>query len=627
MRREIERWHPGQALAGDWPMYRGNLQRSQLGKSDAPLLEPVWQVSTTTTEPGRRWLADASRRLGPAAPMFDPNTGLPVSWMTHAASGLDPANLPAGMPLSIGGKLLFRTHAGIQAVDNQTGRPLWHARLGLSLESILADPARKVQLDRWLGMYGGLYPNSTQGTLSSDGRLVFAVDDLPLPPHPSHIMEMQAGKKHYFSTLRDAIYHNRLVALDAETGAVAWEAGGRTGNVPAELVDAWFLGPPLPLGNSVYALVEKKQDLSLVCLGCSRGELQWSLPLATAPTSLLLDVSRRVHAVHLAYHDGLLICSTHAGVVVAVNVLSRSLTWAHEYPPLVREENPEAPEGLVPVPPQEGLKGCAPLIAHDRVVISSPDSDAVRCLQLSDGVLLWKAELAEEDLYVGAVTPEKVLVVGRHGCRALSLANGKTVWEHSTPRPSGQGTLCRGPGGDMVYYLPLQSGDVLALNMDKPGASVQQHRHGSAALGNLVLQDGHLWSQTATAVTAFPPLRQRLARVEEQLKASPAIRSCSASAAATTWTAAPGPWPWPTCARPAGCCRCRPAPRPALPCATGSGRNCSTPSRSSCALISRPARHTWRSIVRCVQCRFPREHQRRRGPSYGKKSAAARSAG
>ena len=124
------------------------------------------------------------------------------------------------------------------------------------------------------------------------------------------------------------------------------------------------------------------------------------------------------------------------------------------------------------------------------MVISSPDSDAVRCLQLSDGVLLWKAELGEEDLYVGAVTPEKVLVVGRHGCRALSLANGKTVWEHSTPRPSGQGTLCRGPGGDMVYYLPLQSGDVLALNLDKPAESVQQHRHGSAALGNLVLQDG-----------------------------------------------------------------------------------------------------------------------------------------
>src|SRR5207248_3230033 len=105
-----------------------------------------------------------------------------------------------------------------------------------------------------------LYQNSGQATLSSDGRLVFAIDDLPLPPHPAHIQEMQGGKKHYFSTLRDAIYHNRLVALDADSGAKAWEAGGTGRGVAAELADAWFLGPPLPLGNCVYALVEQKQD-------------------------------------------------------------------------------------------------------------------------------------------------------------------------------------------------------------------------------------------------------------------------------------------------------------------------------------------------------------------------------
>jgi outer membrane protein assembly factor BamB len=501
VRREIERWQPTWGVVGDSPLYRGSPDRTQAGAGDVPLLEPLWQTATTTTETARSWLAQAARQVAPGA-----------------------LALPAGSPITTNGKLIFRTHAGVQAVNSQTGHTLWHTPMSLSLESILANPARKVQLDRWFGMYGNarslLYQNSSQGTLSSDGRLVFAIDDLPLPPHPTHILEMQAGKKHAFSTLRDAIYHNRLVALDADTGRVAWEAGGRGPGTPFELTDAWFLGPPLPLGNCLYAMIEKKQDLNLVCLGGEHGELLWSLNLASARTSLLIDVNRRLHGVHLAYRDGILVCSTQVGAVVAVNVLSRSLIWAQDYPVLRNELNGDGSELFTPAGFEESLKGCAPLIADGKVVVASPDADTLRCLQLGTGAQLWTVDLGEEDLYA-SVHRDKVLVVGRNRCRVLSLARGDTVWERNTPVPAGLGALALGAGGGSVYYLPLQSGDVLALNLDRPTESTLLSGRSNAKLGNLIFQDGRLWSQTATSVTAFPPSQPRLARVEERLKASP----------------------------------------------------------------------------------------------------------
>src|SRR5262249_38322933 len=143
-----------------------------------------------------------------------------------------------------------------------------------------------------------------------------------------HVSEM---RKHYFSTLKDALYHNTLRALDVRTGAVVWQAGGRDRAVPSDLRDAYFLGPPLPLGGCLYALVEKAEDINLVCLGAEKGELLWSQTLATARDKILVDVNRRMQAAHLAYADGVLVCPTNTGAVLGFDPLSRRLLWAHTY--------------------------------------------------------------------------------------------------------------------------------------------------------------------------------------------------------------------------------------------------------------------------------------------------------
>jgi outer membrane protein assembly factor BamB len=334
------------------------------------------------------------------------------------------------------------------------------------------------------------------------------------------IVEQQQGVPRHFGPLRNLIHHNSLRAIDLATGKDVWQTGGRAGAVPAELADAYFLGPPLPVGGSLLALAEKQSDLRLVCLSPDKGTLLWTQTLATSRTRLLLDVPRRTHAVHLAYRDGVLVCPTNAGAILGIDLLSRTLLWAHSY----RERAPATPPPGMEMPASEippdmfgdGLKYTAPILAGDRVVYGPPDGESIRCLNLRDGSLVWKSPRTEDDLYVGGVQDGRVLIVGRSSCRALSLAKGETLWHQATPEPAGLGTFC-----GKQFYLPLRDNGVLVLDPDRPNPPTRLDCRKDEAKGNLVFHAGDLWSQDDAGVTAYPQLATKLAQVEAVLKRSP----------------------------------------------------------------------------------------------------------
>jgi len=492
LHRELQRWPIQPAHSADWTVYRGNASRNAIASADTPVLEPRLQRQLSSTEDGRLWLRQGIKERG---------------------EGLPP--LPQLAPLGVAGKLIYRSHAGIHALDPATGRELWHTPSPLSLDGLIADPNRKPQLTRWLRMYQDarslLFRNSVLGTLSSDGRLVYAVEDLAIPPHPLHFQEMQAGKKHYFSTLKDAIYHNRLRALDLTTGRVVWEAGGH-----GELAQGYFLGPPLPLAGQLYAVVEKQQELVLVCLD-GRGEVVWTQALAASSGPMVLDPGRRLQALPLAFREGVLVCATNAGAVLGIDPLSRSLLWAYTYPRVqVADEPDDQPAGFRAEGLARQMQYCTPISAEGRVVVAAPDSDAICCLELATGRCLWQTPRQEMDVYVAGIFGGKVLVVGAHVCRALSLEQGKVVWQHATGEPSGQGVAAGN-----LYYLPLREGCLLALDLENPAQSARIACRAGSAPGNLLFHEGDLWSQDGLSLTAFPQLRGRLVRVEETLARNP----------------------------------------------------------------------------------------------------------
>jgi outer membrane protein assembly factor BamB len=578
LRLAAGRLAPALGPAEDWPLYRGNARRAAAGPAVPFLLEPTLSVATAQGE-AREWLQRAVRAAS-AARRPGADDGPPVlAELRWQVQGATPAgSLPGAVPLAVGGRIVYRGADGIHALDADSGREIWRAASPLSLDALLREPGKKVQIQHWLGLYGPargmpnpnqedhlelrglLYENSTLGTLASDGHNVYAVEDVPLPPPPELILMQMSGQPRSLGPLRNDVQQNRLRAIDLETGKLRWEvggsrgtggsggAGGRSGppaprrpgpppgaidnnrpgsstaagprrEPPADpLADAFFLGPPLPLDGDLFALIEKQEDVSLVCLDPERGAVRWTQSLVAAGDKMMLNVLRRTQAAHLAYGDGVLVCPTNSGAVVGVDPLTRSLLWAHVY-----REKPapsDAEPGFNALALAAAWKGCAPIVHDGRVVFAAPDSDAVRCLRLRDGALLWKAlKQTENDLFVAGVLADRVLVVGRSACRALSLANGQVVWRRAIGQPAGQGAVA-----GSKYYLPLADGAVLALDLEDPHGTVRIEPRSEAVregLGNLVFHRGVLWSQNAVQLTAYLPLNPRLARVEQRLAAAP----------------------------------------------------------------------------------------------------------
>src|SRR5262249_3862865 len=296
-------------------------------------------------------------------------------------------------------------------------------------------------------------------------NLVYAVDDLALPPHPNFLQNFAwGGGQPSFLELDDAVKHSELMAIELDTGKLKWQVGGR--GEKGDLNDCFFLGPPLPLGGKLYVMVEKNSELRLVCLTAATGELEWTQTLAAVKDRLTSDVGRRIHAAHLAYGDGILVCPTNAGAILGVDLLTHSLVWAKPY----REGTQAAAE---PQPRMNGRfivrggvmmqqqfiqhlspdwKASAPVIQDGKVVFTAPDGSSIYCLNLRDGSTVWKANRSDGDLYLAGVYHGKVLLVGKQRCRALHLSDGKTAWVQETGLPSGYGVA-----SDKFYYLPLKS--------------------------------------------------------------------------------------------------------------------------------------------------------------------------
>ena len=162
------------------------------------------------------------------------------------------------------------------------------------------------------------------GTLSSDGQNVYALESMgflapyqrssrgaPLPMAPTD--------------------HNRLVAYELATdGKLLWEVGGPR-EYGLEMAGTFFLGPPLPLDGKLYCIAEVTGDVRLVVLSAQTGALQWSQTLSLPDEVLLQFPLRRLAGLTPAFSNGVLVCPTTAGAVVAVDPARRILLWGQRY--------------------------------------------------------------------------------------------------------------------------------------------------------------------------------------------------------------------------------------------------------------------------------------------------------
>lgn len=493
-----------QGGAGDlaeWLMFRGNASRTAVTPGGSPLLNPRWKVPTTDDPTIEKILQELENR-------YDDQ---------HLTS------LPSVHPLVVDDVVLMRTTSNLLAVDLITGKRLWNVPADDSIEALLdvrgGAAANSPQLES--GLQRRIWDDATYGTLSSDGEYVYSIEDLnPFGGLTAAIAGRAVITRPAKSQALRAF--NRLTAHDVGNGKLAWELGGPSGEDALPLAESYFLGPPLPLAGQLYCLTETAGEIQLLALSAKNGQVEWSQQLAMLERNILQDPLRASCGASSSYADGVMVCPTSAGAVIAVDLTTRSLLWGYRYPVT---DNYQANARMMIVrrggavfqaggqlSSGDGWADSSVTIADGHVILTPTESDEMYCLDLLDGSLEWKQE-RQDGLYVAGVHKNDVIVVGRSSLTGLHLADGQRAWgEASFPdsaSPSGRGFI----NGSQLF-LPLSTAEVATFDLSDGTLVARSKSRDGSVPGNLVCHGGAVLAQGVQNLESF----YQLEHLENEVK-------------------------------------------------------------------------------------------------------------
>lgn len=497
------------AAAGDegWRMFRGTPDRNTESAGGAPLLSAIWKLRLANEPAVEKLLEQLA-------------TGYTAQHIPL---------LPAAHPLVVNDVVLARNANTLVAADFFTGKKLWEVPVEETIESYLEQTGRSSQVNAQsvlAGLEQRVWDDATFGTLASDGTRVFLLEDLRLMPGtlPTDLNARRVAINLQQRMMRSLPESNRLAAFDVVTGKLQWELGGPAGMRSLPLAETFFLGPPLPLAGELYVLAEQNSEIRLLALESATGELDWSQPLSVLERGIGQEPLRRLAGVSPSYCDGVLVCPTAAGGIVAIDLTARALLWGYRYRNLADDAAQGGmPFNLRPAMAQAGQRrgtvhrwmDASATIVAGRVLLTPVESDELHCLDLKTGALLWKRP-RDDGLYLAAVEGGRIVVVGAKRALLLDLATGRPV-DAGAPlpgeaQPSGRGFLT-----GSRYYLPLSNGQIAVLDVElgRFVDSIRSRRQASPP-GNLVCHRGTILSQSSRAVEAYyqqSALEERLGRI------------------------------------------------------------------------------------------------------------------
>lgn len=497
-------------LVYDWAMHRGNPQRNANSGSGFPLLEARWSLPTLNDPNLERIASDKLREL-----IFS-----------------EASTIPSVHPIAVGDTIVMRTFNQMIGVDFRTGRRIW-SYPALETEYLFADEnvdEQTMASDNKGPVEQRLFQDSVYGQMSSNGRMIFVVPQPGFADGKRSKLVLRGGFKidHPLAERR----YNELIAVDvARQGAFEWEVGGKDSLLEPQLAEAFFLGPPLPLNGNLYAVCEQAGEIRLVVLDPATGKMRWRQQLASTETagSVARLTDRRLAGATPSFSDGILVCPTGHGAIVAVDVATRSLLWGFQYgsaktrfaPRISHDQNSSAT--IV----DASWKDCSVTISDGIVIYTPSDRNDLICLDLISGWPMWGKDgfstpwiEREDSLFVGAVEKQQMLLIGLNDVRSIDLATGEENWRQdigSFGRPSGEGYANNG-----FYYLPMTSAQLLQIDMRNRSLSKVVKTDG--VLGNLICYRGDVISHGIDRVAAFPqdvPSRVAIQKAETAGPLSP----------------------------------------------------------------------------------------------------------
>ncbi len=294
----------------DYPVFGGGPSRNGTSAGQMPLTNLRWKLNTSASPLQERRVRKAAEEL--------------------TTSGKLPP--PSWTPLRVGNQLLMRTTERLVGVDYRTGKRIWTYPWQSSSETFDQD---ETSLDVISGEYDSsdllsqrVWNDLPYGQVTSDGTRVFMLDDL----REVEMASYNTGMLNLRGTRPADTRTNTLVALDLETeGKLLWLLGAGA-DKESGLTDAFFLGPPLPLDGRLYVMVEIAGDINVCCLDPATG--QRTMAAAGRGRGIRRHRFRSNPPRGCAtptYHEGLLICPTGAGAIVAIDLADRMLRWGVNY--------------------------------------------------------------------------------------------------------------------------------------------------------------------------------------------------------------------------------------------------------------------------------------------------------
>lgn len=483
----------------DWLIPRGASSRNGSSVGKAPYLNEGWSQSLVEGS-GSDEAQDKKLKEYFTGPYTD---------FRQRGDHLTVAAVPSGQPLAVGGLVIARSYGDIRAYDTDSGQLAWASYdKDTHLTSTLSNRSSEVRnvntglavSTTSLLLTQRAWKDNTWGTLTSDGERVFAVEDLSVLP-----INMNAFMRPNPSSERAK---NRLSAYEVKTGKLVWELphGG-----PNDVADnTFFLGPPLPLGQELYAIAEANSEFQLVGMNRRTGRVVWSQVLAASDAVGQPDLTRRTSGLSPSYSSGVLVCPTDSGAIVAVDLATRELLWARRYANdtqgngrnrfgfgIVNSQMSRG-RGQIGNEPTSWIDSLA-VIAESYVLITPRDQQKLLCLNLLDGDLVWEKE-RKNGLYLAGVHNGNAVVVGTGGMEAFSLAKGDPVWSEppTLPMPSGRGLL----NGDF-YYLPLATAEVAKVDLRSGMLVGRTMARNGQAPGNLIGVRDRILSQTVESLEGY----------------------------------------------------------------------------------------------------------------------------
>jgi len=520
---EPNRSHPVASLrpriegeAVDFRMFGGKSLAIENAGGQLPLADPRYTVDTTGSSRQERALLESVEALSSVGELPPP------SWI----------------PLRVGNNLLMRTTERLVGVDFKTGKRVWEYPWFKTNDDI---ESKELELDGMPDEESGnsllkqrVWNDIPYGRITSDGTRVYLLGDLAQMQVAafSPLMGFQGTRPAETGT-------NSLIALDLSTeGKLVWQIGG---DFPGDhaLAGAFILGAPVPVDDALYLMAEMAGDLVLLCLDSATGSERWRQQLlAVESGGVDTDPVRRVAGASASYQDGMIVCSTGAGAIVAVDVQDRALMWGV---PIERNDaiNQNAlgrREGFIPDQLMKRWWDATPMIIGETVFVTPIEADRLFAFDLSTGEKRWRelARTQTSSRYLAGVHDGTIILVGSDNVHGVNASTGKTVGKNSWMTQAGWldsaeyisglgmfGVICNPTTGvdQPAYFVPTTSNRIIAVSL-KDGSSLA-HRSVSFPAGNLVAVDGQIISQAATLLSVAHGQVSLEPKVAAALEANP----------------------------------------------------------------------------------------------------------